>query len=376
MRAKRNVRRIRWGVITTVIGMVALMAEVGSAQAPEVDVAHEPIPVFKNVPVNSYSMPDLSTQSNISVRATGKVREYSLTIEQIRWNVVEDVYMTQWAFNGQVPGPLLEATEGDLVRISVKNNTTVDHTLHSHGLWVPTVMDGVPNVTQKPIAPGETFVYEFIAKPAGFHWYHCHVNAAEHLEMGLYGPFVVHPAPKVGLGTTQEQVADPALNIDRDYLLVLDEMDTRIEDGESGGLGLGHPRMISNFNYFTINGKSFPETPLIKVREGETIRIRFVNVGAWIHTFHLHGHTFAASSAECDRCPRKWEYKDTVRINPASRMDIVFIANNPGRWMFHCHVPPHVTNDGRYPGGMMTIVEYENNPYAKFLPPMLMNTTE
>ena len=137
MRAKRNVRRIRWGVITTVIGMVALMAEVGSAQAPEVDVAHEPIPVFKNVPVNSYSMPDLSTQSNISVKATGKVREYSLTIEQIRWNVVEDVYMTQWAFNGQVPGPLLEATEGDLVRISVKNNTTVDHTLHSHGLWVP-----------------------------------------------------------------------------------------------------------------------------------------------------------------------------------------------------------------------------------------------
>ncbi len=370
MCAQRIVTRLKWGIIAAVIGVVILTAKAASAQAPEVDVANEPIPSFRDVLVNPYSMPDLSTQQNVSVKATGKVREYSLTIEQIRWNIVGDVYMTQWAFNGQVPGPLLEATEGDLVRISVKNNTAVDHTLHSHGLWSPVVMDGVPNVTQKPIGPGETFVYEFIAKPAGFHWYHCHVNAAEHLEMGLYGPFVVHPAPKTGLGTTKEQAVDPALKIDREYLLVVDEMDTRIDDGESGGMPLGHPRMISNFNYFTINGKAFPETPLIKVREGETVRIRIVNVGTWIHTFHLHGHTFATATAECDRCPRKWVYKDTVRINPASRMDIVFKANNPGRWLFHCHVPPHITNDGNYPGGMMTFVEYENNPYLKFLPPM------
>ena len=235
MCAQRIVTRLKWGIITAVIGVVILTAKAASAQAPEVDVANEPIPVFRDVLVNPYSMPDLSAQQNVSVKATGKVREYSLTIEQIRWNIVGDVYMTQWAFNGQVPGPLLEATEGDLVRISVKNNTAVDHTLHAHGLWSPVVMDGVPNVTQKPIGPGETFVYEFIAKPAGFHWYHCHVNAAEHLEMGLYGPFVVHPAPKTGLGTTKEQAVDPALKIDREYLLVIDEMDTRIDDGESGG---------------------------------------------------------------------------------------------------------------------------------------------
>ncbi len=334
MRAQSNNRWMRWGPLTAVIFIVILTAEMSGAQAPEVDVPRHPIPVLKNVAVNTYSMPNLAPQANLSVRATGKVREYSLTIEQIRWNIVGDVYMTQWAFNGQVPGPLIEATEGDLVRISVKNNTSVDHTLHSHGLWVPTVMDGTPNVSQMPIKPGETFVYEFIAKPAGFHWYHCHVNAAEHLEMGLYGPFIVHPGPKVGLGTTKKQVANPALKIDRDYILVLDEMDTRIDEGESGGFPLGHPRMISNFNYFTINGKAFPETPLITVREGETVRIRLLNVGAWIHTVHLHGHTFAAATAECDRCPRKWEYKDTVRVNPASRMDIVFKANNPGRWLF------------------------------------------
>lgn len=376
MSVRKSSTKLRWGPIILVVGAVALMTEAGNAQSPTVDVPKVPMPVFKNLAVNPYSMPDLSAEENISVKATGVVREYSLTIEQIRWKIVGDVYMTQWAFNGQVPGPLLEATEGDLVKITVKNNTTVDHTIHSHGLWVPNVMDGVPNVTQKPIGPGETFVYEYIAKPAGFHWYHCHVNAAEHLEMGLYGAFVVHPAPKAGPGTTKEQAVDPALKIDRDYLLVIDEMDTRIEDGEAGGLGLGHPRMMGNFNYFTINGKSHPEIPPLMVREGETIRIRLVNVGALVHTFHLHGHTFATANAECDRCPRQWEYKDTVRINPASRMEIVFKANNPGRWMFHCHVPPHVTNSGRYPGGMMTFVEYENNPYENILPPKMEHSGE
>jgi FtsP/CotA-like multicopper oxidase with cupredoxin domain len=342
------------------------------AAAPEVETHKHPMPVYKDVTVNPYSTPDLSTPQNLSLKATGKVREYTLTIEQIRWNVVGNVYMTQWAFNGQVPGPTLEANEGDLVRITVKNNTSVDHTLHAHGLWAPTVMDGVPDMTQKPIGPGQSFLYEFVAKPAGFHWYHCHVNTAEHLEMGLYGGFIVHPAPQPGLGTSKEQALDPSLKIDRDYILIIDEMDTRIEEGKAGGLGLGHPRMIANYNYFTINGKAFPDTPVLWVREGETIRIRILNVGSWVHSFHLHGHTFATSSAECDRCPRTWEYRDVVNVSTAQRVDIVFKANNPGRWMFHCHIPPHVTNNGAYPGGMMTIVEYENNPYEKMLPPMNM----
>ena len=363
-------RRMRWGPILAVMGCVTLASGMAAAQSPEVDAPKQPIPVFKNVLVNPYSMPDLTSQQILAVKATGKVVEYTLTIEAIRWKIVGNPYMKQWGFNGPGPGTLLEATEGDLVRITVKNNTSVDHTLHSHGIWTPTVMDGVPDMTQKPIAPGESFVYEFIAKPAGFHWYHCHVNAAEHLEMGLYGGFIVHPAPEVGMGTAKEQAVDPAMKIDREYILIADEMDTRIEEGKAGGLGLGHPRMMANFNYFTINGKSFPETPVIYVREGETIRIRILNVGSLVHSFHLHGHTFATASAECDRCPRAWEFRDVVNISPAQRVDIVFKANNPGRWMLHCHIPPHATNDGVYPGGMMSMVEYENNPYLKFLPPM------
>jgi len=370
MGIQNMVRTMRAGTILAMTGLASLLAGAVAAQAPDVDAPKQPIPVFKNVPVNPLSMPDLSSQQNLSVKATGKVVEYTLTVEAIRWKIVGNVYMNQWGFNGQMPGPLLEATEGDLVRITVKNNTSVDHTLHAHGIWTPTVMDGVPDMTQKPIAPGESFVYEFIAKPAGFHWYHCHVNAAEHLEMGLFGGFIVHPAPETGMGTTKEQAVDPALKIDREYILIADEMDTRIEEGKAGGLGLGHPRMMANFNYFTINGKSFPETPVIYVREGETIRIRILNAGALVHSFHLHGHTFATASAECDRCPRSWEFRDVVTISPAQRVDIVFKANNPGRWMLHCHIPPHVTNDGVYPGGMMSMVEYENNPYLKFLPPM------
>lgn len=360
------------------IGIVALGSSLALAAADPIVKTHkQPYPdrehYIKDPPINSYSLPpDLLngkwSAENISFKSTGKLVEYNLTIEQIKWNVVGDVFITQWAFNGQVPGPLLTATEGDMVRITVKNNTTIDHTIHPHGFWVPVNMDGVPNITQLSIQPGETFTYEFIAKPSGFMFYHCHVNAATHMAMGLYGGFIVYPGP-AGPGTPKEVAADPNLpRIDRDYVMILSEIDTRIDDGESGGVELGHPRKIANMNYFTINGKSFPETPMIFAKEGETIRVRFLNFGYWSHAMHLHGHAFAQASAECDRCPRNWEYRDAMNLNAANRTDIIFKANNPGRWVFHDHRVPFATNDGAYPGGMLTVVEYENDPWLPLLP--------
>jgi FtsP/CotA-like multicopper oxidase with cupredoxin domain len=365
------------GFVTMIVALVlcAFTAGVALAADPEVKTHKQPYPdrwnSIRNPPVSKFAYPpDIWAAENMSFRTTGKLVEYYLTIEQIKWNIVGDVFVTQWAFNGQVPGPLLTATEGDIVRITVKNNTTIDHTIHPHGQWVAVNMDGVPNVTQLSIQPGETFVYEFMAKPSGHHFYHCHVNAATHMDMGLYGSFIVYPGPEVANGTTDKQAADPAAKIDRDYVMILDEVDTRIDDGESGGMELGHPRKIANFNYFTINGKSFPESPMIFVREGDIVRVRFLNFGYWSHAMHLHGHAFAQASAECDRCPRTWEFRDAMNLNAAQRTDIVFKANNPGRWVFHCHRVPHATNDGAYPGGLLTIVEYENNPYLPVIPPL------
>lgn len=107
------------------------------------------------------------------------------TINQIKWELLDGVQVTQWEFNSQVPGPTIFANEDDMIKIIVKNNTTIDHTVHPHGMWLPVNMDGVPYVTQLSIQPGETFVYEYVAQPSGLHFYHCHVNAATHMDMGL-----------------------------------------------------------------------------------------------------------------------------------------------------------------------------------------------
>ncbi|HJP17627.1 MAG TPA: multicopper oxidase domain-containing protein [Nitrospinota bacterium] len=300
------------------------------------------------------------------LNTTGKVNVVHFTINQIKWELLDGVQVTQWAFNSQVPGPTIFTHEGDLVRIITKNNTTIDHTIHPHGMWLPVNMDGVPNVTQLSIQPGETFVYEFVAQPAGLHFYHCHVNAATHMDMGLYGALYVSPSVE------QSAVFGKIIEkpFDKEYLFLVDEWDTRIDDGESFGLELGHPRMLADYNFFGINGKAFPEAPITYVREGDKVRVRWLNFGWWTHAMHMHGGAFGYRSAECDNCPQSVSYADSWPLQSAGRTDTFFIAGNPGRWVWHCHRVPHATNDGAYPGGLLTVVEYLNNPYLPVLPPL------
>ena len=107
-------------------------------------------------------------------------------------------------FNGTWPGPLLRVTEGDKVRAVFTNNLDESTGIHFHGQDVPNNMDGVPFVTQPPIQPGESFTYEFTAKPSGSHMYHSHHNATDQVGRGLLGAFIVDPK-------------DPAERYDRKY---------------------------------------------------------------------------------------------------------------------------------------------------------------
>src|SRR6266571_1662123 len=93
----------------------------------------------------------------------GQVREYQLTAAPLTWQLAEGTPVSGLAYNGQVPGPTITATMGDLLKVDVKNDLTTDTTVHWHGMEVPNSMDGVPDVTQKSIPPGGTFTYQFIA---------------------------------------------------------------------------------------------------------------------------------------------------------------------------------------------------------------------
>lgn len=264
------------------------------------------------------------------------IKVFELTARPVLWNILDDVTVTAWTYNGTVPGPLIRVTEGDRVRINFTNNLPEPTTLHWHGINVPNAMDGVPGITQEAIQPGETFTYEFDARPVGTFMYHSHFDSDIQVGIGLYAPFIIDPA-------------QPPLSVpDVDTTLMLSEW--RVVDGETYP---AMPMSGAEANYFTINGKAFPATETITVQRGDRIRLRLIGIGQLIHPMHLHGLAFNVVAIDGYPVPEAAQLtRDTISVAPGERYDIEFVATEPGTWVFHCHILHHVTNDGMEPGGL------------------------
>jgi FtsP/CotA-like multicopper oxidase with cupredoxin domain len=121
----------------------------------------------------------------------GDIKTFHLFITIHQQEIVPGFRFHTLAFNRQIPGPEIRVQRGDKVRVIFENRTEINHTIHWHGLHVPWRMDGVPYVTQMPVMPGRTFVYEFTAEPYGTHFYHCHWGTLLHMQAGIYGSFIV-----------------------------------------------------------------------------------------------------------------------------------------------------------------------------------------
>ncbi|MDX5360570.1 MAG: multicopper oxidase family protein [Alphaproteobacteria bacterium] len=167
-----------------------------------------------------------------------------------------------WAFGGRVPGQTLRVRRGEEVDVILSNALAEDTTIHWHGLRLPNAMDGVPHVTQAPVAPGETFRYRFTAPDAGTFWYHPHSRSYEQVARGLFGALVV------------EEETPPA--VDRDLLWVLADFrmtrDGAIAEDFDNRHDLTHAGRLGNT--VTINGMVPHEEG---VRAGERVRLRLVN---------------------------------------------------------------------------------------------------
>lgn len=266
---------------------------------------------------------------------------FNLTAAPVRWSILKDTIVTAWAYNGMVPGPLIHVTNGDKVRIIIKNNLPEPTTIHWHGIQVPNNMDGIPDETQKPIQPGESFTYEFVAKPAGTYWYHSHFDSDKQISVGLSGAFIIDPIG--GLATK------PAI----DKILMLNEW--RVIDGQTYA---AMPATGMDGNFFTINGKAYPETETITAKVGQKIRLRFIGSGQMIHPMHLHGFPFTIVATDGNDVPQSAQWrKDVISVAPGERYDIEFTPDRPGKWMLHCHIPHHTTNDHHEPGGLMMMID-------------------
>jgi nitrite reductase (NO-forming) len=237
-------------------------------------------------------------------RPAGEVRQVEIRAEEKLIEVGHDVHIEAWSYNGTVPGPIIRATEGDLLRIRFENKTGHAHSIHFHGSHRPE-MDG-----WEPVPPGGEAIYEIEAGPAGLHPYHCHtVPLAEHIARGLYGMMIVDP---IGGRPDANEVA-----------LVL----SGFSNEEIGRNGVVAWNGVAGFYH------AFP----IRVPRAEPIRAYLVNMLEYesLASFHLHAQTFDVYPAGMGESPTF--HDDTIALAQGQRAMIEFNLPDYGRYMFHPH---------------------------------------
>ena len=230
--------------------------------------------------------------------------EVEMTVVERSHQISRAHRIDAWSYNGTTPGPIIRATEGDLLRIRFTNATGHDHNLHFHGRHSP-LHDG-----WEPVPPGGEVVYEIEAGPAGVHPYHCHTMPIDaHINRGLYGTFIVDPPG--GRPDAHEVV------------LVLSGFDV---DGDGRN------------EVYAWNGIAgyFTKYP-IKLPAGDPVRAYVVNATEYdpIASFHLHAETFSVRPAGMGDQPAF--HTDVVTLGQMDRAVLEFTLSEVGRYMFHPH---------------------------------------
>jgi len=254
------------------------------------------------------------------------VKEFHLVAEEVEHEFAPGCVAKCWGYNGSTPGPTLEAVEGDRVRIFVTNRLPEHTTIHWHGLYLPSGMDGVGGLNQPHIQPGETFVYEFTLRQHGTHMYHPHADEMVQLAVGMMGLFIIHP-----------KAGEPR-PIDRDYCFLLHNWALH------PGTYRPDPSIMTEFDLWTFNSKVFPAIEPLVARTGERVRIRVGNLSMHEHPVHLHGVQFHVTGGDGGRLPEnRWRTEVTELVGVGQMRDIEFVAI-PGDWALHCHKSHHTMN--------------------------------
>ncbi len=304
------IRRLRFALATAVTFLMSacnghnmgVMAEGMLPEVLEVEASEGPF--------DPAAAPDLDPAPNVvEVVLEAKVSNVEIAPGRI---------LPMWTYNGQLPGPRIEARVGDTVRVRFKNSLPEATTIHWHGVRVPAAMDGVP-VVQAPIDAGAEFTYEFVVPEAGTFWYHPHVRSDEQVERGLYGAFVVRGDGEP-LTTTDRTVVLDDLLIDSNWQLSeFDPMQAMV--GRQGNLILA-------------NGWAHP---IAHAELGGLHRFRFINAAnARYFRLALPGHRLIQIGTDGGllSAPRE---ADELLLVPGERADVLVIAtgeaNASMEWM-------------------------------------------
>ena len=299
-----------------------------SAQAPINKSQQRRATTQKYLPVQT---PDVS---NLPHEMDNGVKVFHLVAEPVKQEIFPGKILNLWGYNGSAPGPTIQVTQGDRVRIIVDNHLPEPTSMHWHGFDIPFAMDGGPGLSQDAILPGGRFVYEFTLQQEGTYFYHSHMAMQE--MMGMIGAFIMHP---------QEPYDPPA---DQDFAIILQEYAVLPNNPTPNSMNM-------EFNWLTMNGKSGPATTPLIVRLGDHVRLRLINLGMDHHPIHMHGHQFVITGTEGGRRPQStWGPNNTVLVGVAQARAVEFLATDPGDWMIHCHMPHHMMNQMSSMAGPLT----------------------
>lgn len=364
----------------------------------------------------------------------GQFKEFDLYLfylsQSQRWQLYPGAKAEAFAFASEpdaskatIPGPTIRVREGDTVAINfILGSTPMAHTLHWHGLSVPWDQDGVPYISQAPLGTSlfggngtYAYTYRFTVHQSGTYFYHCHVDTQHHMDMGMYGAFIVDPAdpdqdptydqeetlfldewdkshihgqPQVDQILSRngdpQDTADALLGQVRDYYhmgllnsveqtyqallnnpnvpapvqqVLKQTLPAQVLRQNRTWYPVTYPAYYATYDTFLINGHAFPDTQTILVHKDETLRLRLVNAGSQVHSMHLHGHHFLVTHKDGYKLASPY-YADTLLMGPGERYDLYVRLDNPGPWAFHDHMSQNEQNDNINPGGMMTHICY------------------
>lgn len=248
-----------------------------------------------------------------------------------------------WAYDGQTPGPVLRLRRGEVLDLNLLNALPDPTTIHWHGVRVPNAMDGVPHLTQPPVAPGETFRYRFALPDAGTYWYHPHWGTPEQVERGLAGALVV------------EDDAPPP--VDRDEVWLLDDwrLDAsgRIAEDFYGFHDVSHAGRLGQ--RLTVNGAV---EPTLALPAGHRLRLRLVNAAnARIFALELAGLPAWLIARDGMPADDAVTWDGPLLLGPGMRADLVIDAAQAGRFTLRDRfgrgerVLAHLTVEGSAPAG-------------------------
>jgi len=217
-----------------------------------------------------------------------------------------------WGYDGVVPGPTLRVKRGEEVRVRLVNELKQDTVIHWHGLRLPNAMDGVPHLTQMPVAPGKSFDYRFKAPDAGTFWYHTHERSSEQMGRGLYGVLIVEEPEPVA--------------VDREVVLVID--DWRLSESgaihESFGALMDAAHAGRLGQYITLNSNDTLDVP---VKTNERLRLRLLNTAnSRVFTVRFDRHQPRLMAVDGQPAEPSIAPNGRVLLGPGNRADLFLDA--------------------------------------------------